>query len=156
VTHTLRPATPDDYAALAEVQRRAVDACLRPLYDVGAIETWLRSLDATKFHRVAASGEELLVAVVDEAVVGFVSIHAEMALLGMWYVDPSYIGRGIGASLLRHAEARLLELGCSEATTEASLFARPHFSALGWVAVEEYDKPAFGGKFRVTRMSKAL
>lgn len=156
MTHTIRPVTPDDYAALAEVQRRAVEQCLRPLYEEAAIETWLASLDAAKFLRVVATGEEIMAAVVDGRVVGFVSLSVEMSLLGMWYVDPEFIGRGIGASLLGSAEARLRELGCREATAEASLFALPHFSALGWVAIEEYDKPAFGGTFRVTRMSKAL
>jgi putative acetyltransferase len=156
VTSTLRSATAEDFAALARVQRRAVDVCLRPLYDGATVDTWIEGLDATKFLRVAAMGEEIVVAVVDGSIVGFVSFHAEMALLGMWYVDPSCMGRGVGSSLLQHAEARLVEFGCTEAMTEASLFARPHFEARGWAAVEEYDKPAFGGVFRVTRMSKAL
>ncbi len=156
MTPLLRPATAEDFAALAHVQRRAVDVCLRPLYDETAIDTWIEGLDSTKYLRVAAMGEEIVVAVVDGSIVGFVSFHAEMALLGMWYVDPSFIGRGVGSSLLRHAEARLVELGCTGAMTEASLYALPHFEARGWVVLEEYDKAAFGGVFRVTRMSKVL
>ncbi len=154
MTPVLRPAVKQEFGALAEVQRRAVDVCLRPLYDGEAIDVWLAGLTATKFERVVAMGEEIVVAVVDGSVVGFVSFHAEMAVLGMWYVDPAFIGRGVGSALLRHAESRLNELGCVSATTEASLFARPHFESLGWKTVEEYEKPAFGGLFRVTRMSK--
>ena len=156
MTPSVRAATSEDFARLADVQRRAVDACLRPLYDEVAIDNWLVGLDATKFERVVATGEEIAVAETDSTVVGFVSYHAEMSLLGMWYVDPDHIGRGVGSSLLRFAESRLIELGCAEAMTEASLFARPHFEARGWVAVEEYEKPAFGGLFLVTRMSKVL
>ena len=156
MTPFLRPAVEQEFGALAEIQRRAVDVCLRPLYDGEAIDRWLSGLTATKFERVAAMGEEIVVAAVDGSVVGFVSFHAEMAVLGMWYVDPAFIGRGVGSALLRHAESRLSELGCPEATTEASLFARPHFESHGWAAVEEYEKPAFGGFFRVTKMTKAV
>jgi putative acetyltransferase len=152
----LRLAVEADFGALAEVQFRAVDACLRPLYDGEAIDRWLEGLTATKFEHVTAMGEEIVVATVDGSVVGFVSFHSEMAVLGMWYVDPLFIGRGVGSALLRHAESRMVELGCPEATTEASLYARPHFESLGWVSVEEYEKPAFGGHFRVTKMSKVF
>jgi GNAT superfamily N-acetyltransferase len=146
----------EDFGALADVQRRAVDACLRPLYDGESIDRWLEGLTPTKFERVTAMGEEIVVAVADGSIVGFVSYHAEMALLGMWYVDPAFIGLGIGSLLLGRAESRLLELGCTAATTEASLFARPHFEARGWVPMGDYDKSAFGGFFRVTKMSKVL
>ncbi len=156
MTPLLRPANERDYGALADVQRRSVDVCLRPLYDSKAIDRWIAGLSAAKFERVVAMGEEIVVAVVDGSVVGFVSFHSEMAVLGMWYVDPAFIGQGVGSSLLGHAEGRLVELGCTEVITEASLFARPHFSSHGWTAVEEYEKVAFGGEFRVAKMSKSL
>jgi putative acetyltransferase len=152
----LRAAEPPDYGAIAGVQRRSVEVCLRPFYDGDLIDRWLEVIDAAKFERVRATGEEIVVAVVDGSIAGFVSFHFEMAVVGMWYVDPAFLGRGVGSSLLRHAESRLLELGCSTVMAEASLFARPHFESLGWVAVEEYEKPAFGGFFQVTSMSKQL
>jgi hypothetical protein len=133
-----------------------VDACLRPLYDEAAIENWIAAIDETKFARVSAMGEDIFVGLVGPAPVGFVSCLAEMSLLGMWYVDPGFIGQGHGSTLLAHAESSLLAEGCVVATTEASLFARPHFESRGWVPLEEFDKPAFGGVFRVTRMSKEL
>ena len=133
-----------------------MDACLRPLYDEAAIENWIAVIDAAKFERVSATGEDIFVGLVGPAPVGFVSCMAEMSVLGMWYVDPSFIGQGHGSALLAHAETSLTSGGCVVATTEASLFARPHFESRGWVPLEEFDKPAFGGVFRVTRMSKGL
>lgn len=156
MTPLLRPAEAEDFGALAELQRRSVHVCLRPLYDHETIDRWIDSLTAAKFERAVAAGEEIVVAVLDARVLGFVSLHAGKSVLGMWYVDPSFIGRGIGSSLLSRAESRLLECGCSEVTTEASLFAQPRFEARGWTVVEEYEKPAFGGLFRVSKMSKPL
>ena len=152
---TVRLATAEDFSAIAAVQRRAVDQCLRPLYDGGAIDRWLAAIDEEKFVRVANAGETILV-VGEEKVVGFCSYHAEMSLLGMWYVDPEVMGRGVGSALLSAAEEGLAEEGCLTATTEASLFARPHFEARGWKPVEEVEKPAFGALMRVTRMEKRV
>lgn len=133
-----------------------MDACLRPLYDEVAIENWIAVTDAAKFVRVSATGEDIYVGRLGLVPVGFVSCMVEMSLLGMWYVDPCFIGQGHGAALLAHAESSLTAGGCVVATTEASLFARPHLESRGWVPLEEFDKQAFGGVFRVTRMSKEL
>lgn len=152
----VRPAAAEDHPALADIQRRAVEVCLRPLYDSGAIDRWIESLSVAKFERAVALGETILVALCEDAVVGFVSYRVETGLVGMWYVDPESIGRGIGSMLLGAAEASLLESGCTLATTEASLFARPMFEARGWAVVGPFDKEAFGGTFRVMRMEKAL
>ena len=156
MTFSVRSATELDYAALAEVQSRAVEECLRPLYDADPIDRWIEGLDATKFARVAATGEAIVVAESEGKVIGFASYHPEMAVLGMWYVDPVHIGAGVGSALLARAEEGLARHGCETATTEASLFARPRFEARGWTVESEFDKPAFGGTFRVARMSKAL
>jgi putative acetyltransferase len=156
VSLALRRAEPADFADLAEVQRTAVEAHLRPLYDASAVDRWLSHIDAAKFERVAATGEETWVAVREGRVVGFVSFMTEMSLLAMWYVHSACVGQGIGAALLALAEGEMRLAGCEVAVTEASLFARPRFESLGWTAVEEYDKPSFGATFRVTRMSKAL
>jgi GNAT superfamily N-acetyltransferase len=129
---------------------------LRPLYEASAINSWIASLSAAKFERVTATGEALLVAESVGEVVGFVSYHGEMCSLGMWYVDPAVIGRGVGKALLRLAEDGLRESGCAVATTEASLYARPVFLHLGWEEVEVYEKSAFGGRFTATRMKRAL
>ncbi len=153
---TVRTAKAEDYAALASIQRRSVETLLRPLYDAVAIDNWLRVIDEEKFKRVARTGETILVACSQKGILGFASYHPEMSLLGMWYVDPGFVGQGVGRVLLIAAENGLLEAGCVEATTEASLYARPHFESRGWKVDEEFDKHAFGGVFRVARMSKAL
>lgn len=155
MTFDVRPAKAEDFSALAEVQRRAVDVLLRPLYDSGAIDRWVEALEAAKFDRAVAMGEEIFLAESDGRVIGFVSFCRERASLGMWYVEPGSVGVGVGAALMRSAEALLTE-SCEEATTEASLYARARFESLGWEAVEEYEKPAFGATFLVTRMRKSL
>ena len=153
---TIREATDSDYKRLAEVQRRSIDVCLRPLYDDGVIDAWIEGIDAEKFENVKETDEVILVAEIAVQAVGFCSYKPSESLLGMWYVHPAFHGRGIGKKLLAAAEDALREGGGDVATTEASLQARPRFEALGWTVEEEVDKSAHGGTFRVVRMSKRL
>ena len=152
----IRPAVPDDYPCLAEIQRASVGALLRPLYDGDAIDVWLQEITPEKFARAADHGEVILIAEENFQPLGFVSYCSQGELLGMWYVHSQHTGGGVGRALLEAAEQALREAGCDQAFTEASIYAKPVFQALGWTAIDEYDKPSFGGQFRVTRMTKSL
>ncbi|MCH7905485.1 MAG: GNAT family N-acetyltransferase [Armatimonadetes bacterium] len=152
----IRPAIPDDYPCLAEIQRASVDALLRPLYDGDAIDVWLQRIKPDKFVRAVDQGEVILLAEENRRPMGFVSYCSQGELLGMWYVHAQHTDRGVGRALLEAAEQALREAGCNEAFTEASIYAKPVFQALGWTAIDEYEKPAFGSQFRVTRMTKSL
>ena len=153
---TIREATDSDYKRLAEVQRRTVDVCLRPLYDEAAIDAWIEGIDAEKFATIMETEEVILVAEIASQAVGFCSYKASESLLGMWYVHPAFQERGIGKKLLAAAEEALREGGGDVATTEASLQSRPRFEARGWKFEEEIEKSAHGGTFRLARMSKKL
>lgn len=152
----IRPAVPDDYPCLVEIQRASVDALLRPLYDGDVIDVWLKKITPGKFARVAGHGEVILLAEENGKPLGFVSYCSRGRHLGMWYVHSQHTGRGIGRALLEAAELALEEAGCTQASTEASIYAKPVFQTLGWSVADEYDKPSFGGQFRVARMTKSL
>ena len=152
----IRKANTGDYPRLAEIQRTSVDALLRPLYDGGSIDVWLERITPDKFARAVDQGEVILIAAEDGDPLGFVSYCARRKLLGMWYVQSQHTGRGVGRALLKAAEQALQEAGCDRAFTDASIYAKPVFQSLGWNAIDEYDKPLFGGQFRVTRMTKSL
>ena len=152
----IRPAVPDDYPCLAEIQRASVDALLRPLYGSDVIDVWLKKITPGKFARLVDHGELILIAEECGRPLGFVSYCSQGELLGMWYVHSQHTGKGIGRALLEAAELALEEAGCSQASTEASIYARPVFQTLGWSAIDDYEKPSFGGQFRVARMTKSL
>ena len=152
----IRPTVPDDYPFLAAIQRSSIDALLRPLYDGDAIDVWLKRITPHKFARAVGQSEIILIAEEGGQRLGFVSYCVHGGLLAMWYVCSQHTGRGVGRALLEAAERALQEAGCSHVSTEASIYARPAFQALGWTAIEEFDKPSFGGQFRVTRMTKSL
>ena len=152
----IREATDADFKRLAEVQRRTVDVCLRPLYDEASIDAWIEAINAEKFELINETDEVILVAEIAVQAVGFCSYKPSESLLGMWYVHPAFHDRGIGKKLLAAAEDALRESGGDVATTEASLQARPRIEALGWTVEEELDKSVHGGTFRVVRMSKKL
>lgn len=153
---TIREATDSDYKRLAEVQRRTVDVCLRPLYDESVIDAWIEEINAEKFEKIMETDEVILVAEIAVQAVGFCSYRTSESLLGMWYVHPAFHGRGIGKKLLAAAEEALREGGGEVVTAEASLQSRPRFEKLGWKFEEEVDKSAHGGTFRIARMSKKL
>ena len=63
--------------------------------------------------------------------VGF-SDHTDDGVLDMLYVDPRYMGRGVGAALVAHILAAARERGHRRIDTQASLTAMPLFLRLGF------------------------
>lgn len=153
---TVRRATPDDFESLVRIQRRAVDVTLRAVYDSSAIDAWILRINVAKFERIEMIGEVLLVCEENESVVGFSSYRVSDSLVGMWYVDPDHQRHGVGRALLVASEDGLRVAGVAVAVTEASVFARPRFESMGWSVKEEIGKPAFGGIFQVSLMTKPL
>jgi ribosomal protein S18 acetylase RimI-like enzyme len=93
----LRPATAQDTAAIVAVfraARRSAMAYLPPLHCAAE--------DRAFFGGLVAEGA-VTVAVADERVVAFVALGE--GLVEHLYVDPPHWRRGIGSTLLRHAQA---------------------------------------------------
>jgi putative acetyltransferase len=132
-----RKAEPGDIAALSEIAERSYRAAFAPILD----EDVLRSRDAAYFaRRFQECWPNVTLAVEDGRPLGFCLLtdgHIDMLFMG-----PDATGRGVGASLLRHAEengARSLE--CFRDNRRARAF----YEREGWVLTRSYERE-FAGK----------
>jgi GNAT superfamily N-acetyltransferase len=126
----IRPATPDDARAIAELHVRAWHRAYGDFLDVDAMPT-VEERDAQWRDRVA--GTDVAVWDQDGLVRGVVVVApGELQLL---YVDPPAQGAGVGTALHDHALERLREGGETRATLwvfAANGHGRHFWEARGW------------------------
>jgi GNAT superfamily N-acetyltransferase len=93
----IRPAAPEDVAAIAELYERsfATLSFLPTLHTLDEHRAW--------FGQVVAE-LEVWVWEQESAIVGFIAL--DDAMLDYLYVEPEVTGRGIGSALLKHAKER--------------------------------------------------
>lgn len=142
---TIRQATVEDAAAIGRVAVRAWQAAYRGQMPDGYLdglraedraEGWARGLARDR------SGDPVLVAEDDGAVVGFAAVGPaeEPAGFGQLYainVDPDHWGSGVGWALLAAAQAALARLGYTEVVLwvlPGNDRARRFYERAGWTA----------------------
>ena len=69
----------------------------------------------------------------DAQVLGFATLEggAPTAELGMLFVEPDWIGRGVGRLLFDHVRGSALDLGCTALSIGADPYAEPFYLAMG-------------------------
>lgn len=97
-----------------------------------------------------------LVAVCDGRCVGFLELEGTTGRIETLYVWPSLAGRGIGTTLLIHAERLLLEQGHSAVEIEASLMLVERLERRGWDNLGEQWVERSGEKLKRYRLRKSL
>ncbi len=128
MTITLRPATPADTAALADLGRRAVSAKFQHLYKPEDFATFLAQAhsEAKVAKEIADPGMRIAVIEEQGALVAFCKLVIESTMpaghsdaqkpleLKQLYTDPARIGGGLGAKLMDWAMAQAEEVGADE------------------------------------------
>lgn len=68
---------------------------------------------------------------------GFTTLEGDppQGVLGMMFVDPGVIGKGVGRLLFQHAVATARNLGFTQFTIDADPNAEPFYEAMGAVPV---------------------
>jgi putative acetyltransferase len=97
-----------------------------------------------------------LVAVCDGRCVGFLELNMKAARVETLYVWPSLGCRGVGTTLLIHAERLLLEQGCDAVEIEASLMLVERLERRGWENLGEQWVERGGEKLKRYRLRKNL
>lgn len=111
----IRPANPDDAAAIGAVFDAAVRAGWGYLGELVA-EPLFTPEDWQRLVAEHAPPNVLLVAVDDRnAIVGYAAAHPEDGEMFLLFVHPAHAGRGIGRSLLATAHEALHAAGCRNA-----------------------------------------
>lgn len=133
-----RQALSRDAADQAEVFHHAVMQGAMAHYSVAEREAWASALprDASAWAARQALFTTL-VAECDGRCVGFLELDLPRGRIETLYVWPSLARRGIGSTLLIHAERLLMEQGHARARIEASLVLRERLVRRGWQEVGE-------------------
>jgi GNAT superfamily N-acetyltransferase len=132
----IRAFEPDDAQQVAALIRKALREVNSADYPPEVI-TSLCDHFAPETLRELALRRDVLVAEVDGAVVGTVSI--EEGVVYTVFVRPQYHGRGIGTRLMKEIEGLAMTLGYSVIRTPASVSAVGFYAKLGYQEVERIE-----------------
>lgn len=134
----LRPATPDDYDAIAAIWHASAG-----LPGVGPAN--LPSLERLR-ERVdieIAAGWRVTVAVAGTQIIGFLALKPEAAILDQLFMHPEARGLGLGLLLLDAAKAQLPD-GFTLFTRPGNVPARRFYEKHGLVHLRDELHPVFG------------
>jgi ribosomal protein S18 acetylase RimI-like enzyme len=125
---TFRPFEPDDLPALQRVRAAAFEPVFRSFRDIvgeeiGSIAFAHAEAEQAKLLEDicgAGSGHHVLVATIEDAVVGFASFSVDadkrIGEIGLNAVHPEHAGRGVGTALYEQILTRMRALGAAIAS----------------------------------------
>ncbi|MDR5860806.1 GNAT family N-acetyltransferase [Halomonas eurihalina] len=146
-----------DGADQAEVFHHAVMQGAVGYYEQEAREAWAAVLPRDGSAWVARQAlYTTLVATCDGRCVGFLELDLKRTRVESLYVWPSLARRGIGSTLLVHAERLLVEQGADRVAITASLVLADGLENRGWRRVREEWVERGGQRLRRWIMTKSL
>ena len=154
---TYRAALAKDAADQAEVFYHAVMQGAATHYGLDERRAWANALPREASAWAARQAlYTTLVAACDGRCVGFLELNISAGRIETLYVWPSLAGRGIGTTLLIHAERILLENGVSSIEIEASLVLYERLLRRGFDNLGEQWVERSGEMLRRYRLVKRL
>lgn len=127
--HRIRPARPDDLAAISAICMAAFHEAVAPSLSAQGVATFTQVAAADAFAERLQGDNHILVAEQDGDIVGVIELK-EGRHLAMLFVDPACQGQGIGHALL---QAVLPQLRTPAMSVRASLNAVPTYQRYGFV-----------------------
>jgi GNAT superfamily N-acetyltransferase len=136
----VRAARPEELGRLREI---AIAAKAHWGYDLALVREWAEGGD---FEPESLASRLVYVAEIDGAPVGWAALgpRGEVGWLEDLWVEPRWIGRGIGRSLFEHVAARARELGAERLEWEAEPNARGFYTRMGGSYVRDSDETEWG------------
>ncbi|MEU5305893.1 GNAT family N-acetyltransferase [Streptomyces noursei] len=128
---SIRPARLQEASSLTELALRSK---AHWGYDTQFLESCRKELTLREGE---LSARRAAVAEQDGDIVGFTTLEGDppQGVLGMMFVDPDVIGKGIGRLLFDHVVVTARELGFTQFTIDADPNAEPFYEAMGAVPV---------------------
>lgn len=150
---TIRPAHPDDAEALSQLMCDNAWVTLAPHYTPVQMDTFLRYYSV---EAVAAKigSQAVFCAEENGQIIGTVALNGDFVV--GFYTHRDYLGRGIGATLLRHIETFALSKGLSEIQLSASPVGLAFYYKHGFEKVSDCVFSYLGVDFDETLMRKVL
>jgi len=155
MTPAIRRDRDSDTEDVARIYRRAILEGTAARYDERQRRAWAgHGGDARRWRRRMAD-LETWVAVADGSVVGFMSLRAD-GNLDLAFIQPEWMGRGVGLALYEPLEAHARHLGMTRLDAEASYLAKPFFIRRGWQVLAEQQVACRGVLITNFLMEKRL
>ena len=151
----IRPCTPDDFDALAEIYRASVLAIGITAYTARQAAVWAAFADdSAAFTKLLGQGHALL-AEIDGEPAAFCHLHPgdHISLL---YTAPAHARRGLATAVYRAIEDIARAGGQQVLTTDASRLSRPFFERQGFVVRRTEETIRQGVSFERFQMEKRL
>lgn len=123
----------NDISQLNEVQSESITVLCRSHYTSREIKALVLNVKPYQYwisHGIF-SGFFVLIAEIDNRIVGFSSLDGEGVINGL-YVLPKYSGRGIGSKLLARVESIAKQKNLKFMSVTASLNAQPFYERCGY------------------------
>jgi putative acetyltransferase len=151
----LRPYVVEDYEAVAEVYRDAVETLTGSMYSKEQVVMWASYPTSGEDFRERLARGGVTVALVDQAVAAFGQLepHDHIAFL---YCKGAFARRGLASAIYAEMEARAESAGANALRTEASRISRVFFERHGFVVTEVEQSVRLGVTFERFRMQKIL
>ncbi len=127
--HPIRPARPDDLAAISAICMAAFGDAVAPSLSAQGVATFAQVASVGAFAQRLQEDNYILVAERENRIVGVIELK-EGRHLAMLFVDPACQGQGIGHALL---QAVLPQLRTPAMSVRASLNAVPAYQRYGFV-----------------------
>ena len=126
---SVRLAVAADTTALSDVYRRS------SLSNDGDRANLLAHEDALTLSEIAVVEQRVRVAVIDDRIVGFATllISGQVSELEDLFVDPDWMRRGVGRTLVRDAAATARARGATRIEVTANGHARTFYEKMGFV-----------------------
>jgi GNAT superfamily N-acetyltransferase len=145
---TLHYARPDEVHALEQLQRRASG-------QDGDRAGRSEDPDAIRISVAAVRDQRVRVAAGGGVTLGFATVlpvERQVSRLDALYVEPEWVGRGVGAALLEDAEAIAADEGIVRLEVEVTPSLVAYFEAAGFVAA----RTVVAGCGPLTQMARSL
>ena len=145
--------TPEDGVAMCRLHRRSVLLDAVRAYGSAIAHSWAEGLKPERFVQATEDGEQIEVAVVHGAVVGFCGVKGD-EIKGL-YVDPAFTRLGIASGLTTRALERIWRDGHDGVRVTAALSGVSFYESVGFRPVDERLHPTRGGlKMTVVEMAR--
>jgi GNAT superfamily N-acetyltransferase len=118
-------------------------------YPVKFMQACRREL-TVKPESIAGDDIQYVVAVIERELAGFYALENltdTRIELGALFVEPKYIGQGIGRQLMTRAKAHAIELGANTMTIQGDPHALEFYHAAGASIVGELESGSIPGRF---------
>ena len=151
----IRPYHAADLERIALLYTASVHALAAPHYDAAQRDAWAPRPPDLDQWRQRLAAVRTLVAEEGGEPAGFISF-AEDGYIDLLFTSPSHARRGVASELYRHVETLLKSSGIEEASTHASLAARPFFESHGFMVTEAQEVSRGGVALRRFAMRKRI